>query len=317
MADEIEDKKPELEDTKPSENPDNEDKEQEIPDPINPDEDKEPSGGEENPDNPDEDKDPENPSDGNNEEIPEEEPLFPDPAKRIPDKEPPKPLNNFFLPKKAGLNPYFSYMGENKNNQNEQSMADSLIVEYIQQFGMKVVYIARTPNNIDTVYGESVGSNFERSFEIEMMMQDYTAGFDGRDGVMAFGYNMHDSITMECSFSRINSELEKLKLSDRDSAFPQPGDLLYLPMYKTMLEIRFVDSKMPNLPTGIQVLYSFTCHMYNPNSETFSTDIPDIDIINEFEKIYTETSEPEDIQKEADTYIIPEPNAWASLLKQS
>lgn len=306
MAEEIEDKKPELEDTGPSETPDNEGTDQENPEPVDPDEDKKP----------DEDQDPENPPEGD-EEIPEEEPLFPDPVKRIPDKEPPKPLNTFFLPKKAGLNPYFSYMGENKSNQNEQSMTDSLIVEYIQQFGLKVIYIARTPNNLDTVYGESVGSNFERSFEIEMMMQDYTAGFDGRDGVMAFGYNMHDSITMECSFSRINSELEKLKLSDRDSAFPQPGDLLYLPLYKTMLEIRFVDSKLPNLPTGIQVLYSFTCHMYNPNSETFSTDIPDIDIINEFEKIYTETTEPEDIQKEADTYIIPEPNAWASLLKQS
>lgn len=227
-------------------------------------------------------------------------------------------LNPYFLPKKHGLNQYFSYMGETFSNQNEQNMIDSLIQEYIQQFGTKVIYLCRTPHNLDTVFGESAGSNFEKSFEIEMFMENYEAGFDGRDGVMPFGYNMHDSITMECSFSRINEELERLNLDDRDSAFPQPGDLLFLPAFKKrVLEIRFVDSKMPNQPLGIPVLYKFTCQMFNPNSETFSTDIPDIDVINEFDKIYTEPEMNNDIiQSEADDMILPEPNAWKTLLKQ-
>lgn len=231
-------------------------------------------------------------------------------------EEQPLKLNSYFLPQKRGLNPYFSYMGENTSNSNEQNMVDSLIQEYIQQFGLKVIYIARTTHNMDVIFGESAGSNFEKSFEIEMMMEDYVAGFDGRDSVMPFGYNMHDSITMECSFSRINKEIEELQLDDRDSAFPQPGDLLYIPLYKTMLEIRFVESKTPNQPTGISVLYKFTCHMYNPNTETFSTDIPDIDIINEFDNIYTNPeSNNEIIQNEANTIIMPEPTAWKTLLK--
>ena len=57
-------------------------------------------------------------------------------------------------------------------------------------------------------------------------------------------------------------------------------------------------------------------HMYNPNSETFSTEIPDIDIINEFTQIYNEEQEGKDIQTEADTMIIPEPTAWKTLLKE-
>lgn len=248
------------------------------------------------------------------ESVPEPEPgPPPDPD---PEPEVPKVLNPYFLPSKAGLNPYFSYMGENASNVNEQNMVDSLIKEYIQQFGLKVIYILRTPNNMDKVFGESAGSNFAKTFEIEMMMEDYVAGFDGRDSVMPFGYNMHDSITMECSFSRVNEELEKLDLSDRDSPYPQPGDLLYIPLYKTMLEIRFVESKTPNQPTGISILYKFTCHMYNPNSESFSTEVPDIDIINEFEKIYNEEQEGIAIQDEADNMIIAEPNAWKTLLKQ-
>lgn len=227
-----------------------------------------------------------------------------------------KPLNPYFLPKKRGLNPYFSYMGENYSNENEQNLINSLIISYIQQFGLKVVYVARTPHNLDSIFGESSSSNFEKTFEIEMMMSDYVAGFGNHDSVQPFGYLMEDTITLECSFSRINEEIERLGLTDRDSAFPQPGDLLYVPLYKTMLEIRFVESKTPNQPTGISVLYKFTCHMFNPNSETFSTEIPDIDIINEFTQIYNEEQEGKDIQTEADTMIIPEPTAWKTLLKE-
>lgn len=225
-------------------------------------------------------------------------------------------LNPYFLPQKRGLNPYFSYMGETYSNINEWNMADSLIQEYIQQFGMKVVYICRTSHNMDLVFGEAPGSNFERSFEIEMIMEDYITGFGNRDEVQPFGYNMHDEIELQCSFTRMNYELSQIDLSDRIDSFPQPGDLLYVPLYKTMLEIRFIDSKDPNQPLGNQTLYKFTCKMFNPNSETFDTNIPDIDIINEFNTIYNEEQEGNKIQEEADSIIEEEPNAWKTLLKQ-
>ena len=49
-------------------------------------------------------------------------------------------LNPYFLPNKRGLNPYFSYMGENYSNENEQNLINSLIISYIQQFGLKCLY---------------------------------------------------------------------------------------------------------------------------------------------------------------------------------
>lgn len=225
-------------------------------------------------------------------------------------------LNPYFLPEKRGLNPYFSYMGETFSNANEQAMQDSLIQEYIQQFGTKAIYICRTPHNLDVVFGESAGSNFEKSFEIEMMMADYVAGFGNRDEVQAFGYNMHDEIELQCSYTRLNYEMSQLDLSDRTDSFPAPGDLIYFPLYKTMLEILFIDSKDPNQPMGASVLYKITCKVYNPNTETFSTNIPDIDIINEFNTIYNEEKEGNKIQEEADDIIEEEPNMWKTLLRQ-
>ena len=228
-------------------------------------------------------------------------------------------LNPYYLPNKTGLNKFFSYHGETFSNVNEQNMIDSLVREYIQQFGFNVIYLCRTPNNMDKVFGESAGSNFKESFEIEMMMESYEGGFGGRDQVQQFGYYMHDDIELHVSFSRINEEIEKLRqagILDRDNSFPQPGDLVYLPLYKCVMEIRFVESKDPNQPLGISIIYKLTCHMYNPNSETFSTGIPDIDIINEFNKIYNEEAEGIVTQTEADSLIEEEPNAWKSLLKQ-
>ena len=55
--------------------------------------------------------------------------------------------------------------------------------------------------------------------------------------------------------------------------------------------------------------------MYNPNSETFTTNIPDIDIINQFNEIYNLEPEADSIQNEADDMIIPEPNYWNTLLR--
>lgn len=228
-------------------------------------------------------------------------------------------LNPYYLPNKTGLNPYLSYMGENYSNVNEQNMIDSLVREYIQQFGFNVIYICRGSSNIDKVFGEFAGSNFKESFNIEMMMEDYVAGFGNHDSVQPFGYLMEDIIELHVSFSRINEEIEKLRqegILDRDNSFPQPGDLVYIPLYKCVMEIRFVESKDPNQPLGMSPLYKLTCHMYNPNSETFSTGIPDIDIINEFNKIYNEEAEGIETQKEADDLIEEEPNAWKTLLKQ-
>ena len=230
----------------------------------------------------------------------------------------PKPLNPYYLPDKKGLNNYFSYHGETYSNANEQNMIDSLVKEYIQQFGFNVVYLCRTPNNMDLVFGESAGSNFKESFNIEMMMEDYVAGFGNRDSVQPFGYLMEDNIELHVSFSRINEEIENLIKSgvlDRDDPYPRPGDLVYIPLYKCVMEIRFVESKSPNQPLGISVYYKLTCHMYNPNSETFTTNIPDIDIINQFNEIYNLEPEADSIQKEADDMIIPEPNYWNTLLR--
>ena len=229
-----------------------------------------------------------------------------------------KPLNPYFYQQRRGINPHFSYMGENADNTNERQLQDSLLQEYIQQFGLNITYICRDPKNPDMVFGESAGDNFKHSFNIEMMMQDYVSGFTQRDAVAPFGYNMHDAIEMQCSFTRLNQELEIMDAVNtlgRDSNMPQPGDLLYFPLYKMMFEIRFVETKLPTYPLGVFLIYALTCYIYNPNSETFSTGIDDIDIINEFNKIYNEEPEGVAIQQEANELVVGEPNAWPNLLK--
>ena len=110
-----------------------------------------------------------------------------------------------------------------------------------------------------------------------------------------------------------NTQYTEKRGKNIDAKDIQPGDLIYIPFYKTMFEIRFVDSKTPNQPLGLNVLYIFTCHMFNPNSETFSTNIDDIDILNQFDEIYNNTDENKKIQDEADNLVIKEPNAWKSL----
>lgn len=207
-----------------------------------------------------------------------------------------------------GLNQYFSFNDENYNTSNEVSLVKSLQTEMIRMFGVKTVYIVRTDNTFDEIYGESIGSNFSHSFEIEMMPEN-PDGMIGQDSIREYGFFMADTITFHVGFDRFNDEISRLGLPDRK--YPTVGDLLHVPMYGNLLEILHVEDKVIPFIKGRQTMWALSCQVFNLGDETFTTDIPDLDFMNNFDKaIDHPQSDNEHLVKEAATATVNEINSW-------
>ena len=224
-------------------------------------------------------------------------------------------LNPYFKSNKKVLNPYFSYNGENFSNINEQNLVQGLIREHIEQFGVKGHYILRQQNiNKDEIFGEIYGQNFTHCFETSFYMES-PDGMMGRDSIRPFGYLMNDTITLQVPFDKIVSQIEELNIDGRK--YPLAGDLIHLQMFGNLLEIRYVEDKSPSFMTGRWHIYTFSCQIFDLGSETFTTDIPEIDVINEFDEFYEKpNSDNEIIQEESNMNVIPEPNVWKELMPE-
>ena len=142
---------------------------------------------------------------------------------------------------KRGLNPYFSFNNENYDTSNEVNLVKRLQEEQIRMYGYNVTYILRTKNTLDQLYGESVGSNFTHSFQIEAMPES-TDLMLGRDSIMGYGYAMTDTVVLHVAFDRIKDEITRLGVEGRD--YPLAGDLIAFDVPGNLMEIRYVEDKV-------------------------------------------------------------------------
>lgn len=221
-------------------------------------------------------------------------------------------LNPYFLNSRAGLNPYLSINGENYDNTNEQNVMKSLQKEHIQMFGVSTTYIVRTNNTVDEVFGETIGTTFSHTFSIEMYPSD-TSLMQGHDSVAQFGYNMADTIVLHVSFERIVEEFAKLGIEGRK--YPIPGDLIAFSIPGNILEIKYVEDKLPSFALGAYSLYALTCQVYDQGTEVFDTGVENIDVINSYhDTLDMPFMDNSDIIDEANESVIKEPNLWENSL---
>ncbi len=153
---------------------------------------------------------------------------------------------------------------------NEQDLIDSLVVESIQTTGLDVTYIEREQLNIDYLYNEDPTNAFNSSTVIEM----YPASVDGFDGdgemFSSFGIDIKKTATFIVSKKRFGEELPLL-------ARPREGDLIYMPVTNTLLEIKFVNNESPFFEKGKQYVYELKLETFDYSYEEIQTDDFDID----------------------------------------
>lgn len=167
------------------------------------------------------------------------------------------------------VNSYFNHI----TNKVEQDYFEDFVVETIQVSGMDIDYIIRE-NTVDPILREEFGSEFKNSFKIEAYFHDVES-FGGEGDIMSkFGWKQTD--TMSISIAKKRWRALKVPGPGRAER-PREGDLIFLPLSKTMFEITFVENENPFWQLGRYHVYKLSCAMFTQGYETFATGKPLLD----------------------------------------
>jgi len=161
----------------------------------------------------------------------------------------------------------------------EQNLYEDIIIESLKFYGQDVYYLPRTLVNEDKILGEDIPSKYSSAYKIEMYIEN-VEGFDGEGDLFTkFGVEIRDQATFIVARRRwrhvINQQNNVI-----DIERPREGDVIYLPLSKSMFQIMAVEHEQPfyqisNLPT-----YKLRCETFEYNGEDFDAGIETIDAID-------------------------------------
>jgi hypothetical protein len=180
-------------------------------------------------------------------------------------------------------------------NQNEwsieQNLFNGLKSESIQLLGRKYYYLPRDVQQINDILNEDTISSFPLAIQIEMYMSNAT-GFEGdKEMFSKFGMQISNSYQLVVSKDRWDAEVKTQfdnNSANGEALFdkanyvrPHEGDLIYDPLTKFLMEIKFVDHDAEFYQAGKNYLYHLSCEAYQYASDKIDTGVDDIDLFSD------------------------------------
>ena len=166
----------------------------------------------------------------------------------------------------------------------EMDILEDNIIEEIQISGTDILYIPREWVSTDDMLFEVTASSFRKAYEIE-------AKIEGLDSMVKNAW-MLTNLNFGIPLTNINVTVSKRRFREcvPDEALaapgrPNEGDLVFIPISKTLLEIKSADPDNLLSSGGRLHVYKLQCEFYRHSAEALPTDpadgITDIDQIPE------------------------------------
>tara|TARA_A100001201_G_scaffold141692_2_gene137758 strand:- start:2 stop:904 length:903 start_codon:yes stop_codon:yes gene_type:complete len=158
----------------------------------------------------------------------------------------------------------------------EQNFYEEIVIEAMGIYGTDVYYMPRRIISFDDITNEVIESRFDEAHLIEMYIES-AEGFEGEGTLLSkFGVDIKDSVNLQVARRTFFQTLQE---SQEDRNRPAEGDLIYIPLTKSLFEIKFVEHEQPfyqlkNLPT-----FKLQCEMFEYSGEDIDTGNPQIDAI--------------------------------------
>lgn len=162
-------------------------------------------------------------------------------------------------------------------SRNEQYLLEDIVNESIHHKGMDFYYIPRTLVGKDEILGEDRLSKFKTAFSIEMYLENSTA-FEGQGAfIQKFGMMLEQSATLVVAKRRWDELVGRFGQTIIPNR-PNEGDLIYFPLTRAMLEIKFVDHQDPFYQLNKLYVYKLNVELFQYSSEKIDTGIDEIDM---------------------------------------
>jgi len=164
----------------------------------------------------------------------------------------------------------------------EINLYEDLIIEALKIYGQDVYYLPRTIVNEDTLLGDDPTSQFSDSQKIEMYIEN-VEGFDGEGDLFTkFGVEIRDEATFVVSKARWSTQVARADNSLQGDR-PTEGDLIYLPLTKSLFQINHVEHEQPFYQIENVPVYKMRCTLFEYTGEDFDTGT---DVIDSIERDY-------------------------------
>ena len=177
------------------------------------------------------------------------------------------------------VNGYFNNFPSQNRFNNEHMLMEDVIVESIQIMGHNIYYIPRESfDSGDMIFGEYSKSKFDRAYLIEAYIGNF-AGFEGdQDFFSKFGLEIRETSNLIIS-RRSFANIVPSTIRQR----PQEGDLLYIPVLQSLIEIKFVEQELMfhSLGKRLPYVYEMRCEAFRYSQEEINTGVSEIDQVQE------------------------------------
>jgi hypothetical protein len=162
----------------------------------------------------------------------------------------------------------------NYDNTFEQNLIDDLVIESIKIYGVDLIYITRSFNNVDEILNEDSIGIYDETFEFEGYVKSVD-GFEGEgDFLSRFGLQIRDSIT----FSVAIRTFERYVTKERpERTRPNEGDIFYFPLNQKLFKIQHVEHESVFYQSGALQVYDLKCELMEYSGEIFQTGRDNID----------------------------------------
>jgi len=162
----------------------------------------------------------------------------------------------------------------------EHELYENLVIESLKIYGQDVYYVPRDIVNEDTIFGDDAESSFNSAYKVEMYI-DNIEGFDGEGDLFTrFGVEIRDEATFVVARRRWSQTVSRYD-NEINSERPREGDLVYLPLSKSLFQITHVEHEMPFYQIGNLNVYKLRAQLFEYTGEDLNTQISEIDAIEE------------------------------------
>ena len=160
----------------------------------------------------------------------------------------------------------------------EQNLYEDIVIESLKMYGQDVYYLPRDLVNEDRVLGDDPESSFNSSHVIEMYIEN-TEGFEGEGDLFTrFGVEIRDEATFVVARKRWEQTVQRYD-NEITSTRPSEGDLIYLPLSKSLFQITHVEHEMPFYQLSNLPVYKLRCQLFEYTGEDLDTGVDTIDDI--------------------------------------
>ena len=173
------------------------------------------------------------------------------------------------------INQYFA-----QGRISEQRLYEDLIIEALKIYGQDVYYLPRELVNRDNIFQDDIVSKFDNSYKIEMYIENIE-GFDGDGDLFTkFGVEIRDAATFVVSRRRFRNIISIVESTvDKQFFRPREGDLIFLPLSRSIFEITHVTDETPFYQLKNLPVYRMRCELFEYNDENFDTGVVAVDAV--------------------------------------